>query len=113
MPRNDAAIAAITAKAAEIGWPRLWSSDLTIDAQVLALSNAPEKFGWILRELGTHICETADKVRDVASPSAFGHQELRCYYFDGQRLTEYAGPKSLIARMEQEAASARSTSRAA
>lgn len=80
-------------EAARVGWPASFKTDMTDhDKPRLQGDDAPEVFGWVLRELGTLLLDprmarsSLDRyARHLSTLDAAGH----CYYWhDGQSLQE-------------------------
>lgn len=67
------------------GWPRTYPGNLEIDFREIA--NHPDgwRFGWALRELGTHMFTSVDEMQAINH--IFG-PHIHWYYWDGYQLIE-------------------------
>jgi len=101
---------ALTAKAAEIGWPLKFRTDLTKhDRASVATRDADRSFMWVLRDSGTHLAYpgVVDGVGHRASHYArmvadsFGAAQCKFFIWDGARLVEFASADAADARMAE------------
>jgi hypothetical protein len=88
---TNAAYAALRTAAADVGWPTHFQNDLTEhDRCRLHGGDAPTVFGWVLRELGTHLidprCDTKllrGYINHFGGPDGDKHLY---FWWDGSRL---------------------------
>lgn len=72
-----------------VGWPKMYKTDLDIDAQYIQMLYEEDdlvRFGWGLRENGTHLVSVAADI--LLAEEAWSHETIRWYYFDGYVLHE-------------------------
>ncbi len=77
----------IKAESNRVGWPTHYKEDLEIDRQaidrLIDVCGDDLRFAWGLRELGTHLYQTAQEIVEVSRVFP-----VIWYYFDGYTLTE-------------------------
>lgn len=81
---------AIEREAKKLGWPEYWATDLTQhDFGTLNAEDAPQKFGWGIRDTGTDLFRTESEVAvKWARACQTNRLEQRYYWFDGESLAE-------------------------
>jgi hypothetical protein len=92
---NNKGYKAIYQEAQRLGWPRLWSEDLTVlNRERLLSEKAPIEFAWAVRETGTFLMErgNADDLEMAKSllfcREKYGYwPDQRYYWFDGNTLS--------------------------
>ena len=95
---NNKGYKAIWQEAQRLGWPRLWSEDLTVlNRNRLLSKNAPLSFAWAVRETGTFLMapgnaddlELAELL--LLCREIYGYwPDQRYYWFDGITLSALA-----------------------
>lgn len=86
------AISAIFQAAGEKQWPKHYTSDLSVDYQMLIRPDAPQRFVWVLRESGTHLfpLQTSEQDQGIARGALHwlgdNHPEAQVYYWNGYTL---------------------------
>jgi hypothetical protein len=91
------AITAIFNAAGEVGWPKHYSSDLSVDYKILmgweGREPAPERFIWVLREMGTHLypLQQDEQGQGIARGALrwlqSNHPEAHVFYWNGYTLS--------------------------
>jgi len=79
----------IKAESEKVGWPKHYETDLDMDArsiQMLYENDDLVRFGWGIRENGTHLVFSAKDVSQINT--VWIHELVRWYYFDGYDLRE-------------------------
>jgi hypothetical protein len=95
---NDKGYKAIYQEAERLGWPRLWSEDLTVlNRERLLSKNTPLEFAWAVRETGTFLMApgNADDLELAESLLLCREKykywlDQRYYWFNGIELTALA-----------------------
>ena len=85
---------AMVAESVRTSMPVAFENDLTVhDFNRLRGEDAPEEFGWVLRECGTLLLDA--RMTDASRRGYLGHitesgrcDRDRCYFWDGQKLHE-------------------------
>jgi hypothetical protein len=89
------AISAIFTAAGQVQWPKHYTCDLSTDYQVLTRDDAPDRFLWILREMGTNLIHldrtdewTQGYNRSALKWFAENHPEAHVFHWNGFTLSE-------------------------
>ena len=81
---------AISMEAKRLGWPEICRSDLSKhDKGILAKKDAPEAFGWSIRQTGTDFYRpnSIEAIRWAQAMYRSGDQSQRYYWYDGTTLS--------------------------
>jgi hypothetical protein len=105
---NKKGYKAILQEAQQLGWPRLWSKDLTVlNRERLLSKNAPLEFAWAVRETGTFLMVPGNaEDLEVAESLLLCREKYGCwpfpryYWFDGIALTVLA-LETIIGRLNR------------
>jgi hypothetical protein len=100
MPHNIEGYAAICAKAEELGWPEAFKDDLKVhDARVMMDLDAPQEFGWGIRECGTDIFLPGDRAYLDLAYACKKYKTDRYYYWWADDVLREVTIDDIIAKL--------------
>lgn len=116
--QSKAAYAALREASRDTGWPERFAEDLTVhDRARLLGDDAPQAFGWVLREMGTCLLDPRMRAENLAGYLRHLRNEGRrdlFFWWDGTKLHALSYEHwSVILRQENEARQEREPNRSA